>query len=82
MSAPVTRDEYIDGIAAALLRAVEQRDSLPARQAAEGAWYPGHPLGSVEAIEAAIVQRRAEDDAYFAGLAAPSGHPNDAAALS
>jgi hypothetical protein len=62
----VTRDEYIDGIAAALLRAVEQRDSLPARQAAEGAWYPGHPLGSIEAIEAAIIQRRAEDAAYFA----------------
>lgn len=63
----MTRDEYIDGIAAAALRAIEHRESLPARQAAEAAWYPGHSLGSVEAIEAAIVQRRAEDAAYFAG---------------
>lgn len=57
----MTRDEYIDGIAAALLRAVALRESMPARQAAEAAWYPGHELGSVDAIEAAIRQRRAED---------------------
>lgn len=63
----MTRGEYIDSIATALLRAVEQRESLPARRAAEAAWYPGHPLGSVETIEAAIIQRRAEDAAFLAG---------------
>lgn len=68
----MTRDQYLDGIATAALQAVQQRESLPARQAAEGAWYPGHPLGTVEAIEAAIVQRRAEDAALIARQAA--GH--------
>lgn len=69
----MTRDQYIDGIAAALLRAVEQRESLPARQAAEGAWYPGHPLGTVDAIEAVIVQRRTEDAELIARIEA-AGH--------
>lgn len=62
----MTRDQYIDGIATAALQAVQQRESLHARQAAEGAWYPGHPLGTVEAIEAAIIQRRAEDAQFLA----------------
>lgn len=57
----MTRDEYFDGLAAALIRAVELRESMPARQAAEAAWYPGHRLGTVEAIEAVIRQRRAHD---------------------
>jgi hypothetical protein len=62
----MTRDQYLDGIATAALQAVQQRESLSARQAAEGAWYPGHPLGTVEAIEAAIVQRRSEDAQFIA----------------
>jgi hypothetical protein len=66
----MTREQYIDGIADALLRAVQQRESLPARQAAEGAWYPGHPLGTVEAIEAEIISRRAEDAELIAQQAA------------
>lgn len=70
----MTRDEYLDGIAAAALRAIEHRESLPARQAAEDAWYPGHELGTVEAIEAEILQRRAED----APLIAAQRHPTAA----
>jgi hypothetical protein len=58
----------IDDISAALVRAVEQREALPAREAAEAAWYPGHPLGTVDAIEAAIIRRRAEDAELIAHM--------------
>lgn len=54
-----TRDEAIRAAAAALLDAVAERASRTPREAAEAAWYPGHPLGSVEAIEAEIVRQRA-----------------------
>lgn len=37
-----------------------ERDSLSPRKAAEAAWYPGHSLGTVEAIEALIIHQRAE----------------------
>ena len=64
----MTRAEAIDTIVAIVLRGIEQRESLPARQAAEAAWYPGHELGSVEAIEAAIIQRRKEDAELIAEM--------------
>lgn len=47
--------------AAALLEAVAERASRTPREAAEAAYYPGHPLGSVEAIEAEIIRRRAAE---------------------
>jgi hypothetical protein len=40
----------------ALARA--ERDALTPRAAAEAAWYPGHRLGTVEAIEALIISQR------------------------
>jgi hypothetical protein len=35
-----------------------ERDALSPRAAAEAAWYPGHRLGSIEAIEALIIRQR------------------------
>jgi hypothetical protein len=37
-----------------------ERDALSPRAAAEAAWYPGHRLGTVEAIEALIIRQREE----------------------
>lgn len=51
----------LDDFCKAYIRAIEAREALPSRAAAEAAWYPGHPLGSVEAIEARIIARRTED---------------------
>lgn len=53
----------IRAAAAALLDAVAERASRTPREAAEAAFYPGHPLGSVDAIEAEIVRRREHDSA-------------------
>lgn len=47
--------------AEALVNAVAERASRTPREAAEAAWYPGHRLGSVEAIEAEIIRRRAAE---------------------
>jgi hypothetical protein len=54
-----TRARYDEAIAAAArfhVRACLEEDLLAATQGtralAEAAWYPGHPLGSVEAIQA------------------------------
>lgn len=48
----------IRAAADALVDAVAERASRTPREAAEAAYYPGHRLGSVEAIEAEIVRRR------------------------
>lgn len=71
----MTLDEYYERAVLGLLRAVEQRESLPAREAAESARYPGHPLGTVDAIEAEIRRRRAADAPLIAACraAAESG---------
>ncbi|WP_406417927.1 hypothetical protein [Streptomyces sp. NBC_01614] len=53
-----TRADAVRAAAAALLDAVAERASRTPREAAEAAWYPGHRLGSVEAIEAEIIRRR------------------------
>ncbi|MFC1420814.1 hypothetical protein [Streptacidiphilus cavernicola] len=66
----------MDDLAQAYIRAIEKRESLPAREAAEAAWYPGHRLGTVDDIEAAIIARRAED----AVLLAQPGHREATAA--
>lgn len=58
-----TRDQAIRAAAAALLDAVAEQAARTPREAAEAAWYPGHRLGSVEAIEAEIIRRRASDPA-------------------
>lgn len=56
----------IDDFANAYVKAIEAREQLNAREAAEAAWYPGHPLKTVEAIEAKIRARRAKDAALIA----------------
>lgn len=55
---PPTRAECIRATAEALVAAVAERESRTPKEAARAAWYPGHPLASVEAIEAEIVRRR------------------------
>ncbi|BDH04855.1 hypothetical protein [Streptomyces seoulensis] len=58
MTATPTREECIRGAAEVLVSAVRLRASRTPREAAQAAYYPGHPLGSVEAIEAEIIRRR------------------------
>lgn len=55
------RDRAVRAAADALVEAVAERASRTPHEAAEAAWYPGHRLGSVEAIEAEIVRRRAAE---------------------
>lgn len=55
-----TREEAIKAAGYALAVARAKRDALSPRKAAEAAWYPGHRLGTVEAIEQLIVQQREE----------------------
>lgn len=57
------REIAVRAAADALADAVAERASRTPREAAEAAWYPGHRLGSVEAIEAEIVRRRAAEAA-------------------
>lgn len=57
------RDRAVRTAAEALVDAVAERASRSPREAAEAAYYPGHPLGSVEAIETEIVRRRAAEAA-------------------
>lgn len=63
MIAYATREEAIAAFATEFMRAAAVRASMTPRAAAEAAWYPGHPLGSIEAIEAKIRARRAEQAA-------------------
>lgn len=60
---PTPRDKAIRAAAEVLVDAVAERASRTPREAAEAAWYPGHRLGSIEAIEAEIVRRRAAEAA-------------------
>lgn len=53
-----SRSEAVRALADALVEAVRERAAMTPRQAAEAAYYPGHPLGSVEVIEAEIIRRR------------------------
>ncbi|AQW55241.1 hypothetical protein ACIQPP_05320 [Streptomyces violaceusniger] len=59
----VSREHAMKAAAAALLDAVAERASRTPREAAEAAFYPGHPLGSVDAIEAEIIRRREAEPA-------------------
>lgn len=52
------RGRAVAAAAEALFDAVVERASRTPAEAAKAAWYPGHPLGSVEAIETEIVRRR------------------------
>ncbi|MFE4697165.1 hypothetical protein ACFRIC_08745 [Streptomyces sp. NPDC056738] len=56
----IARDVAIRQAAEALIDAVRERAGRTPREAAVAAWYPGHPLVTVDAIEAEIVRRRAE----------------------
>lgn len=60
---PLPREKAIRAAAEALVDAVAERASRTCREAAVAAWYPGHPLGSVEAIEAEIIRRRTAEAA-------------------
>jgi hypothetical protein len=63
-----TREEAIRGAAFVLIEARAERDALGPRAAAEAAWYPGHRLQTVDAIEALIIeQRRQAEEAWAAG---------------
>jgi len=62
------RDRAVRAAAEALVDAVAERASRTPREAAEAAWYPGHPLGSVEVIEAEIIRRRAAEAASAARI--------------
>lgn len=53
-----TRDECIAAAAAWLIRGAIRRAGMNPHEAALAAYYPGHPLGTVEAIEAEIIRRR------------------------
>jgi hypothetical protein len=57
--APTPRAKAIRAAAEALVDAVAERASRTLQEAAVAAWYPGHPLGSVEAIDAEIIRQRA-----------------------
>jgi hypothetical protein len=57
------RARAVRSAADALVDAVAERASRTPREAAEAAYYPGHRLGSVEAIEAEIIRRRAAEAA-------------------
>lgn len=65
-----TRQRAIRAAAESLVDAVAERASRTPREAAEAAYYPGHPLGPVEAIEAEIIRRRAVDVGSFPARAA------------
>ncbi len=56
-------DEAITGLAHTYVDACRERDVLAARHGsravAEAAWYPGHPLGTVDAIQARYEELRA-----------------------
>lgn len=54
----IPRPTAIHAAARALISAVTERATQTPAQAAAAAFYPGHPLGSVEAIEAEITRRR------------------------
>lgn len=63
-----TRKEAIRRAALVLLEIRAERDALSPRAAAKAAWYPGHRLGTVEAIEELIIrQRREAEEAWAAG---------------
>lgn len=68
-----TRQDAIRAAALVAVQAYAESDALTPRAAAEAAWYPGHRLGTVDAIEALIIRQRreAEDAARVAGLLPP-----------
>lgn len=65
MRAAVTREQAIKNAARILIAGVAEQ---AARTPREAAWYPFHPLGSVDDIEAVIIQRRAEDAELIARI--------------
>lgn len=59
----LTRTRAIQAAADVLVDAVTERAGRTPREAAEAAYYPGHPLGTVDAIEAEITRRREQETA-------------------
>jgi hypothetical protein len=62
----IKRRAAIHAAALVLAEARAHRDSLSPREAAEEAWFPGHELGTVDAIEAGIIRQRAEAEEQWA----------------
>ena len=56
----ITMEEAARRAAPDLAKGRAERDALSPRQAAEAAWHPDHELGTVDAIEALIIQQRAQ----------------------
>jgi hypothetical protein len=61
-----SREQALANFAAAFLRGAQLRMAMTPREAAEAAWYAGHPYGSVDAIEQAITARRQRHAASLA----------------
>jgi hypothetical protein len=66
-----TRDEALAGARRVLVAAARVQAAQTPREAAEAAWYPGHRLGTVEAIETVIIRRRVKHCAGCAALYGP-----------
>lgn len=66
MSKVISREQALDNAAAIIADAVTQQAAMTPRQQAEGAWYRGHPLGTVDAIEQAVIARRKRHAAILA----------------
>lgn len=62
----IPREQAIANAARILVQAVRMQAAMTPREQAEGAWYPGHPLGTVEAVEQAVIERRARHTAILA----------------
>ena len=76
MRAAVTREQAIKNAARILIAGVAEQAARTPREAAEAAWYPFHPLGSVDAIEAVIIRRRAEDAELIRQGGSRAGKPS------
>lgn len=60
-----TRAEAVQGSTRDFAIARAERDARTPREAAEAAWWPGHQLRTVEAIEELIIRQRAESRARY-----------------
>lgn len=68
-----TREQATRAAGIVLAEARAERDAKAPRAAAEDAWYPGHYLGTVEAIEALIIRQRKQ--AAAAARRVPQSQP-------
>jgi hypothetical protein len=55
-----TRQQAIAAAGQILAAARAERDALSPEEAAQAAWYPGHELGTIQAIRDLIIEQRAK----------------------